>query len=583
MPSVANAPYIIGGKNTKPDSILVKDQLELLQQCYADWGIAKLAEYLIWIQGKEENKLSKAAGMHSRLIPFSFNPIQIDILSKATNKNICLKPRQVGLTTWFLLIRILLPTLITPGTNGFLISQNNEMAAKHFTMLKRAFRYIGATNPGYDAGNDFQHALHANLLHVRTSNKKELVLDQLDNFVMIGSAEVEEAGQGVTLHRVCCSEVARWPGKPEETLANLKEATVLNGTFDMESTANMAAGYFFEECLRAKTGNSDFTFHFHPWWYEPAYRIALTDKEKKELKDDLTNDEIQLRKLARLTLEQVAFRRAKKLSLRHNFEEKYPEDPLTAFLISGKGFFDTDILRIRRMELVNYEPFGQMSDGRVVFHKQPIATRSYVVGADPASGKTVTSEDTDFSAAKVLDIDTGMEVASYMARIAPEDFANDLADLGKYYNNAMIAVERGTAADSGGEGGSVLMTLINDCQYSNIYQHKEWLKAQKQTILLPGLPMTSKTRPIALNRFKFMLENDPEKIVDIRTIDQMLSFVRDERGRPAGASGTHDDMVMATAIAHYVRGVVLGYITPEFKREKYGVTPVEFAMEEEGE
>jgi hypothetical protein len=61
-----------------------------------------------------------------------------------------------------------------------------------------------------------------------------------------------------------------------------------------------------------------------------------------------------------------------------------------------------------------------------------------------------------------------------------------------------------------------------------------------------------------------------------------MQFVRDERGRPAGAEGCHDDIVLSSAIAQYCRLVLLGYFSPEVtKKERYGDTPLEEAEDEE--
>ena len=37
------------------------------------------------------------------------------------------------------------------------------------------------------------------------------------------------------------------------------------------------------------------------------------------------------------------------------------------------------------------------------------------------------------------------------------------------------------------------------------------------------------------------------------TIEELLAFVRNEKGRPEAQAGAHDDCVMALAIAHYLR------------------------------
>lgn len=608
-------------KKKGPDPQIVADQLAMLQWYYHEYGIEAFAAFFLWILGKREDKRSNSASMlHSRYVPFIFNPIQSDLAKKVSRRNITVKPRQVGMTTFYLIIRCLLEAIITPGTNSFLVSQNNIYATKHFVMLKRAFKYIGATNPGDKDGNALMKSLHENLLHTTASNSKEIILDQLDNFIGIGSAETEEVGQGLTLHRVVCSEVARWPGKPEETLANLKEAIVMEGTIDLESTPNGAAGYFFEEFNRARAGLSDFKAHFYEWWWDPTYCVGsdgtvgaeavLSEKEAAEMEADLNSDERRLREKIGLKMEQIAFRRAKKLSLRHNFDEKYPEDPISCFMLSGSGFFDKDICKARYMELLKFVPDMQTAGYNpgadimaanltgedvqgiaekamtgCVFMKKRIPGRRYVIGADVASGKLIGTTDTDYSAAKVIDLDTGEHCASYINRLPPIDYAFDLAELGKYYNNALIAVERGTAADSGGEGGSVIMTLVHDCNYGNIYKHREWLKRARQTkiiIELEGMPMNGKTRPVALNLIKYYFENNPSKVWDISLVQQMMQFTRNELGRPEGAPGCHDDEVLAAAIAHYARMVMLGYLNPESsKREGYGATPTYYAQEEE--
>lgn len=40
---------------------------------------------------------------------------------------------------------------------------------------------------------------------------------------------------------------------------------------------------------------------------------------------------------------------------------------------------------------------------------------------------------------------------------------------------------------------------------------------------------------------------------DINTLDEMLTFVRNEQGRAEAQEGAHDDCIMALAIAYYAR------------------------------
>ena len=91
-----------------------------------------------------------------------------------------------------------------------------------------------------------------------------------------------------------------------------------------------------------------------------------------------------------------------------------------------------------------------------------MVTTSSTAAASPAEGSLVSTDSPDFSAAVVIDLDSGEEMASYRARIPPEDFAYELAEIGHDYNDALIAVERNV-------GGSTIITLERECLYPNVY------------------------------------------------------------------------------------------------------------------
>jgi hypothetical protein len=176
----------------------------------------------------------------------------------------------------------------------------------------------------------------------------------------------------------------------------------------------------------------------------------------------------------------------------------------------------------------------------------------------------------DLHAAKVLDLETGEEQASYLNQGDPVDFALDLIELGKYYNNAIVAVERGTAAEAA-TGGTVILKL-SEMAYPGQYKHKEWWKrgGEKKIIEQEGLPTNRRTRPVVLNKLKNFFEENPDLFWDINLLKQMQVFILNEKGIPAAATGSHDDAVLASAIAHFVRLVLLNYVDPlSFRSERY--------------
>lgn len=291
----------------KPDPALVQDQLAAVRAMYDAHGIESFVNLMVWILGKEEHTFT--SGKSSILVPFHFNREQQILTGNLGRNNILLKARQIGGTTYMLIVRLLLPAILNPGTGCLLISQSNDYAEKHFRIARRAHRYFGMLDPANKEVNTLNASLMNNLLHMAYSNKREIILDQLESRIGIASAETEEVGQGFTLHHLVASEYSRWPGSPEDTLSNARGALVKTGTTDKECTANGASGPFYEDCLRAMNDpqNSDATFHFFAWYAHQDYCLDLSEKEKDEMEKDLKEDEIKLIAKMHKELAEVAY------------------------------------------------------------------------------------------------------------------------------------------------------------------------------------------------------------------------------------------------------------------------------------
>lgn len=533
----------------QPDKALVYDQLQALQAMYRAHGTAVFAGAMFWILPKD-----------GEISPFKMNRAQRDLYSKLARNNLLLKARQMGGTTFFTIIRGLLPVIIERGINSVLISQSTEFAQLHFLIPHRALRFVAATNPFDDRENSLSISLRQNLLHTTFQNKRELYFDQLDSSFRVASAEVEESAQGVTLHHIIASEYSRWPGDPAATLANVRGALVPGGTVDKECTANGTGGPFFEDYNRAMTHPelSDAKAHFYEWWWTEEYvGDTLSAEAAQELHDDLQRDEELLIEKFHLELKHIAWRReTKKAFPGFEFDEKYPEDWQTAFIASGNTYFDREILALRKRELIGVRPLKTFANGQASIFQERKAGRRYCAGADPASGRLAGQDNLDFAAAVVLDLETGEEVACYRARVTPEEFALDLAELGHYFNDALICVERT------GDGGACILVLANECKYTAIYKHKEWHRREKKIVEYEGFPTTTKTRPVALNMVNRFIKDSPELIHDPQFITEALTFVRDEKGKPQADVGSHDDTVSARWLGHACRQATLGYWQP---------------------
>ena len=68
-----------------------------------------------------------------------------------------------------------------------------------------------------------------------------------------------------------------------------------------------------------------------------------------------------------------------------------------------------------------------------------------------------------------------------------------------------------------------------------------------------GFKTTSTTRPVILADLVQVVRDNPELVNDADTLDEMLTFVRNTKGRPEAQQGSHDDLIIGLAIAHYIR------------------------------
>ena len=289
------------------DTTLAKDQLQAIQALLHTWGTEAFCAAMFWILTKERTAIEGVEA--ARIIPFTWNTIQKHMWGRLWRNNRLLKARQAGFTTFFILVRLLLPIITEGGKSGMLVSQNSKYATQHFLMARRAYRLIGAVSPYDNTLNATCRSLKANLLHTAYSNRKEILFDYLDSKLIVESAEVEEGGQGLTIQHLVCSEVARWPGDPEATMSNLLGSLAPGGTRDEESTADGAAGYFYEQYLHSMNDekSADARSHFYPWYWSLDYELQLSPKEAMELEADLTAEEMAIIRKIHTELKEVAY------------------------------------------------------------------------------------------------------------------------------------------------------------------------------------------------------------------------------------------------------------------------------------
>ena len=239
---------------------------------------------------------------------------------------------------------------------------------------------------------------------------------------------------------------------------------------------------------------------------------------------------------AGLTPEQIGFRR----QLRANFgklaRQEYAEDAETCFRMSGECYFDAETLETRLRQV--RPPVELRSNGDLEIWLPPVRARQYLVAVDPAGGGTAG----DYSAMEVVDLETGAQCAEFAAHVAGLELARKAAEIALEYNHAWLVVERNN------HGCGVLAYLDSDCRYDRVYEQNGQ----------PGWLTSKLTRPRALANLASALTEFPGNFLSAKLLSECRSFVRLPSGGMGAQPGTHDDRVMAMAIALGARDEILG-------------------------
>jgi phage terminase large subunit len=85
-----------------------------------------------------------------------------------------------------------------------------------------------------------------------------------------------------------------------------------------------------------------------------------------------------------------------------------------------------------------------------------------------------------------------------------------------------------------------------------------------------GFKTTSLTRPTIISRLIEIVREHCDTINDKDTLEELLTIIRNEKGRIEAPEGGHDDMMMGLAIAHHIRDQVVVINEPIEVNPRYG-------------
>lgn len=203
------------------------------------------------------------------------------------------------------------------------------------------------------------------------------------------------------------------------------------------------------------------------------------------------------------------------------------------------GYFD---YTYENEQIISYR-WHNDPDGFIKIYEDRIDRNPYVLGGDTAGGDG--SVYSDFFTGHVIDNLTGKQVAVLRRQFDEVEYTRQMVCLAKYYNEALLGIEANFS--------TYPIMEAERLGYTKQYVREEEDTYTGKVTKRLGFKTTSVSRPRILAGLQTIVLENVNLINDKDTLEEMLVFVRNEKGRPEAKEGEHDDLVMGLAIAYDIR------------------------------
>jgi hypothetical protein len=331
---------------------------------------------LYWIEDK-----------YGQVIPFNLNAAQEQLLEELHYLNIILKARQLGFST-FILILALDCAVFNDHFAAGLVADTIDNAKNLLKRVKFAYDRLPP---------EIQKQVTvktANATEVEFSNGSAVVTGVSLRSGTFNLVHISEYG------KIC----AKYPDKAKEIKAGALNTIAPGQLVFIESTAEGRDGDFYDKTQAAQAihdsgrepKEQEYKFHFFPWWMDPTYQA-------KDLYH-LTNEDVEYFKELEdfgitLTDGQKWWYAGKKREQGDDMWKEFPSTPEEAFKAAKDGaYFAKEIRNLRQLKRIGPFPFDPafpvntfwdwgLNDSTTIWLHQQIAGRNRFVGFYENSGE----------------------------------------------------------------------------------------------------------------------------------------------------------------------------------------------------
>lgn len=465
-----------------------------------------------------------------RLSCFAYQEDMVRKFNRHQN-NIVLKSRQLGLSV--ITAGYVVWTLLFKVDQRILIVANDGAAAVRFlSSVKQFMDYLPSFFYSPDRDRDKNNEKFFSLLN--------------GNWVK-AVASGKQAGRGEALTMLIMDEVAFVENADDIWMGAGLALTATKGKCIMISTPYGTGNLYHRTWVASQKGENQFVGTTIHWIEHPVYSV---DKELR--KDEFGRSywwspwyegECERFNYDRIKIAQeldLSFEGSRAVVVDSGIINAYEQELLTKgnpicyydYTIGGTGFVNDVKTNFWVWEMPN--PEG-----------------NYIVACDVGRG-----DGADYSTIQIIDANEMKQVAEYQGKIPPDLFANMIYKVALEYNRAYVVIECNSF------GLATCLVLKNQLRYdsSRIYHSKSikkminhhWNVNVDENGEIPGFQTTVSSRPLIIASLIAYMRERKLEIRSRRLIEEFKTFIYNNQ-KAEHAPGYHDDLIIALAIALYIR------------------------------
>jgi hypothetical protein len=431
-------------------------------------------------------------------IPFSLYDFQADCIEKFNEHrfNVINKGRQLGISTTAAAY-ICWMMLFHRDKNILVVATKLSTASN----LVKKVKFMMKSLPDWMM-----------IAKITTDNKNSF---ELANGSQIKASSTSgDAGRSEALTLLVIDEAAHIEGL-DELWTGLYPTLSTGGRCIALSTPNGVGNWFHKTFTEAEEDKNDFNTISLPWSVHP-------DRDEEWFAKETRN----------MSRRQIA----QELECSFNFSGET--------LIHGED--------LERLQQGLTEPKYKTGHDRNFWIWEPYEPgKNYVLVADVARG-----DGKDFSAFQVFETDTMTQVAEYQGKPTLDVYSEMIFEASREYGFCLTVVENNSI-------GMTVLDKLRESRHPNVYysikhshSYVDMYEAQNASNAVPGVTMSSKSRPLIIAKFEEFIRTKLITIKSQRLANEMKTFIWNN-GRAEAMRGYNDDLVMACAISCWIRDIAL--------------------------